>query len=171
MPCKVQSNLCSTMLPKWSTDLNLLTPSSLFPLHIQHLCQMWDANSTYIRHCAHVQYGHKSIFQSTFLAYILTFSFLIVLEFFKPFNKLADRVLSGIEALVALEHLYLIKHSCSFIKHHILYYHQNYFEQESFSHYSPFNIITMSYPGLTTTVAVSLWLLIYTMIPFFRFFQ
>jgi len=98
MPCKVQSNLCSTMLPKWSTDLNLLTPSSLFPLHIQHLCQMWDANSTYIRHCAHVQYGHKSIFQSTFLAYILTFSFLIVLEFFKQFNKLADRVLKNTPA-------------------------------------------------------------------------
>jgi len=38
----------------------------------------------------------------TFLAYILTFSFLIVLEFFKPFNKLADRVLSGIKALVRL---------------------------------------------------------------------
>jgi len=47
----------------------------------------------------------------TFLAYILTFLFLIVLKFFKLFNKLADRVLSGIKARV--------QRSGSFIKHYI----------------------------------------------------
>jgi len=28
----------------------------------KHVCQMWDANSTNMKHCANVQYGHKSIF-------------------------------------------------------------------------------------------------------------
>jgi len=38
---------------------------------------MWDANSTYMRHCAHVQYGDKLMFGS-FWDKILKFSFLIV---------------------------------------------------------------------------------------------
>ena len=43
-------------------------------------------------------------------------------SFLKPFNKLAVRVLSGIKHLTLgyrLVSLYLIKHSCSFIKQYI----------------------------------------------------
>ena len=56
------------------------------------------------------------LFFADFRAWNMKLLFLILLEFFKPFNKLADRVLSDIKALATLGLLYLIKHSCSFIK-------------------------------------------------------
>ena len=41
--------------------------------------------------------------------------YFILMEYLKPFNKLANRVLSAYGLVV----LNLIKHSCSFIKHYL----------------------------------------------------